>query len=151
MRWHIRRQSADFRLPGGAEFLVWGDIYSIFPALTSDQFGRKYASTNYALLYTAKGCAALFVPLGSFLAAQTGNWFGTLMVAALADVVAAFLMFGLVRPCARARIAPAANGAALAGGLSALTSIRSQPIGRIGINEKAARRKPERPFVFVGA
>ena len=79
-------------------FLVWGDIYSIFPALTSDQFGRKYASTNYALLYTAKGCAALFVPLGSVLAAKTGNWYATLMIAALANCAAAVLMFFVVRP-----------------------------------------------------
>jgi len=88
----------NFVILAALTFLVWGDIYSIFPALTSDQFGRKYATTNYALLYTAKGCAALFVPLGSFIAAQTGSWFGTLVVAALADVVAAFLMIGLVRP-----------------------------------------------------
>jgi OFA family oxalate/formate antiporter-like MFS transporter len=79
-------------------FLVWGDIYSIFPALTSDQFGRKYASTNYALLYTAKGCAALFVPFGSMLAASTGSWYATLMVAALGNCVAAVLMFFVVRP-----------------------------------------------------
>jgi MFS transporter, OFA family, oxalate/formate antiporter len=79
-------------------FLVWGDIYSIFPALTSDQFGRKYASTNYALLYTAKGCAALFVPIGSMLAASTGNWYATLMLASAANIVAAALMFFVVRP-----------------------------------------------------
>ena len=57
-----------FVIVAALTFLVWGDIYSIFPALTSDQFGKKYASTNYALLYTAKGCAALFVPLGSVIA-----------------------------------------------------------------------------------
>ena len=88
----------NFVILAALTFLVWGDIYSIFPALTSDQFGRKYATTNYALLYTAKGCAALFVPLGSVIALKTGSWFGTLVVAAMADVVAAFLMIGLVRP-----------------------------------------------------
>jgi OFA family oxalate/formate antiporter-like MFS transporter len=87
-----------FVIVAALTFLVWGDIYSIFPALTSDQFGRKYASTNYALLYTAKGCAALFVPLGSLIALRTGSWFTTLLVAALADIVAAFLMIGIVRP-----------------------------------------------------
>src|SRR5438309_2077984 len=87
-----------FVIVAALTFLVWGDIYSIFPALTSDQFGRKYASTNYALLYTAKGCAALFVPLGSVIALKTGSWFTTLLVAALADIVAAFIMIGLVRP-----------------------------------------------------
>ena len=87
-----------FVIVAALTFLVWGDIYSIFPALTSDQFGRKYASTNYALLYTAKGCAALFVPLGSLIALRTGSWFITLVVAAIADIVAAFLMIGVVRP-----------------------------------------------------
>jgi MFS transporter, OFA family, oxalate/formate antiporter len=87
-----------FVIVAALTFLVWGDIYSIFPALTSDQFGRKYASTNYALLYTAKGCAALFVPLGSVIALKTGSWFTTLLVAALADIAAAFIMIGLVRP-----------------------------------------------------
>src|SRR5260370_3529348 len=87
-----------FVIVAALTFLVWGDIYSIFPALTSDQFGKKYASTNYALLYTAKGCAALFVPLGSVIALRTGSWFTTLLVAALADIAAAFIMIGLVRP-----------------------------------------------------
>lgn len=87
-----------FVIVAGLTFLVWGDIYSIFPALTSDHFGKKYATTNYALLYTAKGCAALFVPLGSVMALRTGSWFTTLLVAALADIAAAFLMIGVVRP-----------------------------------------------------
>jgi MFS transporter, OFA family, oxalate/formate antiporter len=79
-------------------FLSWGDIYSIFPALTSDQFGRKFASTNYGFLYTAKGCAALFVPLGGYVAARTGNWTATLELAAAANVVSALLMVFVVRP-----------------------------------------------------
>jgi MFS transporter, OFA family, oxalate/formate antiporter len=87
-----------FVIVAALSFLVWGDIYSIFPALTSDQFGKKYASTNYALLYTAKGCAALFVPLGSVIASITGSWFTVLLVAAIADLAAAFLMIGVVRP-----------------------------------------------------
>ena len=79
-------------------FFSWGDIYSIFPALTSDQFGRKYASTNYGLLYTAKGCASFFVPIGGYVAARTGNWSLTLEIAAAADIVAALLMVFVVRP-----------------------------------------------------
>jgi OFA family oxalate/formate antiporter-like MFS transporter len=87
-----------FVIVAALTFLVWGDIYSIFPALTSDHFGKEYATTNYALLYTAKGCAALFVPLGSVIALRTGSWFTTLLVAAIADIAAAFLMIGIVRP-----------------------------------------------------
>ena len=62
-----------FVILAGLVFFAWGNIFSIFPALTSDHFGNKYATTNYALLYTAKGCAAFFVPIGSILAARTGK------------------------------------------------------------------------------
>src|SRR6202035_2977092 len=87
-----------FVIVAALTFLVWGDIYSIFPALTSDQFGRKYASTNYGLLYTAKGCAAFFVPIGGWLAERTWSWSATLEIAAAADIVAALLILFVVRP-----------------------------------------------------
>jgi OFA family oxalate/formate antiporter-like MFS transporter len=87
-----------FVILAGIVFFAWGNIFSIFPALTSDQFGNKYATTNYALLYTAKGCAALFVPIGSMLAARTGSWHTTLVIAALMNIVAAFLMLLVLRP-----------------------------------------------------
>ena len=87
-----------FVILAGLVFFAWGNIFSIFPALTSDQFGNKFATTNYALLYTAKGCAAFFVPIGSILAARTGSWHTTLVTAALMNVVAAFLMLLVLRP-----------------------------------------------------
>jgi OFA family oxalate/formate antiporter-like MFS transporter len=87
-----------FVILAGLVFFAWGNIFSIFPALTSDHFGNKYATTNYALLYTAKGCAAFFVPIGSILAARTGNWSLTLEIAASANIVAALLMLLVLRP-----------------------------------------------------
>jgi OFA family oxalate/formate antiporter-like MFS transporter len=87
-----------FVILAGLVFFAWGNIFSIFPALTSDQFGNKYATTNYALLYTAKGCAAIFVPFGSILAARTGSWHMTLVIASVANVVAALLMLLVLRP-----------------------------------------------------
>jgi OFA family oxalate/formate antiporter-like MFS transporter len=50
-------------------FFGWAEIYSLFPALCGDFFGRKYATANYGFLYTAKGTASVFVPIGSALAA----------------------------------------------------------------------------------
>jgi OFA family oxalate/formate antiporter-like MFS transporter len=50
-------------------FFGWGEIYSLMPATSGDLFGRKYATTNYGFLYTAKGTASVFVPIGSALAA----------------------------------------------------------------------------------
>jgi OFA family oxalate/formate antiporter-like MFS transporter len=87
-----------FVILAGLVFFAWGNIFSIFPALTSDHFGNKYATTNYALLYTAKGCAAFFVPIGSILAARTGSWHLTLLIASLANVLAALLMVVVLRP-----------------------------------------------------
>src|SRR5947209_2853572 len=50
-------------------FFGWGEIFSLFPATTGDFFGRKHATANYGFLYTAKGTASVFVPIGSALAA----------------------------------------------------------------------------------
>ncbi len=50
-------------------FFGWGEIFSLFPALCGDFFGRKHATENYGYLYTAKGTASMFVPVGSALAA----------------------------------------------------------------------------------
>jgi OFA family oxalate/formate antiporter-like MFS transporter len=93
--------SVSFVILAGLVFFAWGNIFSIFPALTSDHFGKKYATTNYALLYTAKGCAAFFVPIGGFLAQRTGSWSTTLMIAAIANIVAALMMLVLVPPLRR--------------------------------------------------
>src|SRR5665213_12786 len=38
-------------------FLFWGDIFSLFAATVGDDFGRKYVTGNYGLMYTAKGVA----------------------------------------------------------------------------------------------
>ncbi|HYL93379.1 MAG TPA: oxalate/formate MFS antiporter [Alphaproteobacteria bacterium] len=50
-------------------FFGWGEIFSLFPALCGDFFGRKHATANYGFLYTAKGTASVFIPIGSALAA----------------------------------------------------------------------------------
>jgi len=50
-------------------FFGWGEIYSLMPAICGDFFGRKHATANYGFLYTAKGTASVFVPIGSALAA----------------------------------------------------------------------------------
>jgi MFS transporter, OFA family, oxalate/formate antiporter len=52
-----------FVLLSGVVFFAWGEIYSLFPATSTDIYGRKFATTNYGLLYTAKGTASLLVPL----------------------------------------------------------------------------------------
>jgi MFS transporter, OFA family, oxalate/formate antiporter len=44
-----------FVILSGLVFFAWGEIYSLFPATCTDIYGRKFATTNYGMLYTAKG------------------------------------------------------------------------------------------------
>jgi MFS transporter, OFA family, oxalate/formate antiporter len=87
-----------FVLLSGLVFFAWGEIFSIFPATTRDHFGQRYATTNYGMLYTAKGTAALIVPLASVLTAMTGNWTAALSVAAIFNIVAAILGIAVLYP-----------------------------------------------------
>jgi MFS transporter, OFA family, oxalate/formate antiporter len=87
-----------FVLLSGVVFFAWGEIFSIFPATARDQFGQKYATTNYGMLYTAKGTGSLIVPLASVLTTMTGSWTLALTVAAVFNIVAALLSIGVLRP-----------------------------------------------------
>jgi OFA family oxalate/formate antiporter-like MFS transporter len=87
-----------FVLLSGLVFFAWGEIYSLFPATCTDIFGRKFATTNYGMLYTAKGTASLLVPLGNVLTAATGNWTMVFIIAALLNIVAAIMALAVLRP-----------------------------------------------------
>src|SRR5574337_1296305 len=82
----------------GLVFFAWGEIYSLFPAMCGDLFGRKFATTNYGLLYTAKGTASLLVPLGNVLKAVTGSWMPIFIVAIAFDWIGALLAFFVLKP-----------------------------------------------------
>jgi OFA family oxalate/formate antiporter-like MFS transporter len=90
-----------FVVLAGLSFFAWGEIYSLFPAVCGDLFGRKYATTNYALLYTAKGTASLLVPLGSLLKEVTGSWlpiFGLAVAFDWLTAILALLVLPRLRP-----------------------------------------------------
>ena len=63
-----------FVLLAGAVFFAWGEVASLFPAACTDYFGSGYATTNAGMLHTAKGFAAILVPLSDPLVRATGNW-----------------------------------------------------------------------------
>jgi OFA family oxalate/formate antiporter-like MFS transporter len=87
-------------------FLCWGEIYSIFPALCADTFGVKNAAANAGTLYTAKGTAALLVPLASMLSVS-GNWDQVFMICAAITVVAGLCAKFVLAPMRRRVIAEA--------------------------------------------
>jgi OFA family oxalate/formate antiporter-like MFS transporter len=82
----------------GLVFFAWGEIYSLFPATCGDLFGRKYATANYGLLYTAKGTAALLVPLGNIVKAATGSWMPIFILAIAFDWIGALLALFVLKP-----------------------------------------------------
>jgi OFA family oxalate/formate antiporter-like MFS transporter len=87
-----------FVLLTGLTFFAWGEIYSLFPAICGDLFGRKFATTNYGALYTAKGTASLLVPIGSLLKATTGSWAPIFVLAIIFDYMAALLALFVLKP-----------------------------------------------------
>ena len=87
-----------FVILSGVVFFAWGEIYSLFPATCTDIYGRKFATTNYGLLYTAKGTAALLVPLGNVLTTWTGSWTAVFVIAAILNIIAAVMAIVVLRP-----------------------------------------------------
>src|SRR3977135_658832 len=87
-----------FVILSGLVFFAWGEIYSLFPATCTDIYGRKFATTNYGMLYTAKGTASLLVPLANVLTTYTGSWHAVFYVAAIANIVAAVMALAVLRP-----------------------------------------------------
>jgi OFA family oxalate/formate antiporter-like MFS transporter len=91
-----------FILSAGLVYFTWGEIYSLFPALCTDLYGPKFATTNAGLLYTAKGTAAFLVPLASWLQATTGSWHSVFVVAAVANVLVGAAALFVVKPMRQA-------------------------------------------------
>jgi OFA family oxalate/formate antiporter-like MFS transporter len=99
--WFLGHDPLWFVITGGLIYFTWGEIYSLFPATCTDAFGFEYATTNAGMLYTAKGTAALLVPLANVVS-SSGDWHTVLWIGAVANLVAAFAALLLLK---RARAA----------------------------------------------
>jgi OFA family oxalate/formate antiporter-like MFS transporter len=87
-----------FVLLSGLVYFAWGEIFALFPATCTDIYGRKFATTNYSMLYTAKGTAALLVPFGNVLTTATGSWTAVFVVASGLNIMAAILALAALKP-----------------------------------------------------
>jgi OFA family oxalate/formate antiporter-like MFS transporter len=87
-----------------AVYFTWGQIYSLFPSSSGDYFGTRHATSNYAVLYTAKGVASI---IGAYVAAllyeRSGSWAMGFYGSAVMALVAAVLAYGLRTSQATAR------------------------------------------------
>jgi OFA family oxalate/formate antiporter-like MFS transporter len=84
-------------------YFTWGEVYSLFPSAAADAFGTRYATSNYGLLYTAKGVASI---IGGVVAArlyeQFGSWSACFYGSAVFALIAAVMAMAL-RSTVRAR------------------------------------------------
>ena len=94
-------------------FFGWGEIFSLFPATAGDFFGRKHATANYGFLYTAKGTASVFVPIGSALAAGRAFDFRADILLVLGGALVLFALF-LAPTVFRLQLGRTAKGIVLA-------------------------------------
>jgi len=79
-----------------AVYFTWGQIYSLFPSTSGDYFGTQHATSNYAVLYTAKGVASIIGGwFGAFLFEQSGSWAMGFYGSATMALIAAVMAFGL--------------------------------------------------------
>jgi OFA family oxalate/formate antiporter-like MFS transporter len=95
-------------------YFTWGEIYSLFPSTVGDYFGTKYATSNYAVLYTAKGVASIIGGwFGALLFEQFGSWavgfYGSAIMALIAAGLAAGLRLSTAPSRAAASVAVAAK------------------------------------------
>jgi hypothetical protein len=97
----FRHDPLMFVLMSGLAFFGWGAVFSLFPAVSGDMFGRKYATTNYSWLYTAKGAAGILVALCNRLQEEANSWDPVFVVMIAFDWFAAILALAVLRPMRR--------------------------------------------------
>jgi len=91
-----QRSTAWFVATLVAVYFTWGQIYSLFPSTSGDYFGAQHATSNYAVLYTAKGVASIIGGyVGALVFERTGSWAMGFYGSAVLALVAAVLAYGL--------------------------------------------------------
>ncbi|MCQ0969902.1 oxalate/formate MFS antiporter [Paracoccus sp. TK19116] len=98
---HLGHHPLAFVLLSGVVFIAWGEVYSLFSATAGDVFGTKHIGKIYGVLYTAKGIAALLVPVGNIVMEATGGWHTVLYTMACLDAFAAIMALAVLRPMIR--------------------------------------------------
>jgi OFA family oxalate/formate antiporter-like MFS transporter len=77
-------------------FLTWGEVFSLFPSLLGDYYGARHATSNYGVLYSAKGLASIIGGgTAALLYEQFGSWDACFYGSAALALMAAVMAFGI--------------------------------------------------------
>jgi OFA family oxalate/formate antiporter-like MFS transporter len=97
-----------FILMSGFCFFAWGEIFSLFPSIVGDLYGNAWCTTNYGIVYTAKGVASIFAgPVAALASVKTGSWIHVFWVMMFCDLIAAFIALFWLKPVAARTVARA--------------------------------------------
>ena len=79
-------------------FLTWGEVFSLFPSLVGDYYGARHATSNYGVMYSAKGVASIIGGgVAALLYENFGSWDACFYGSAVLALIAAAMAFGLRR------------------------------------------------------
>lgn len=86
----------------------WGPLFTLYPALVSDYWGRKHSGINYGLIYgPGKGVAGVWAgTVAASLYSAYGNWNVPFEVAAALAVVSGLMALVLRRPAGDPALRP---------------------------------------------
>lgn len=101
-----------FLITSSLVFFAWGEIYSLFSAVTADTFGVKHYGKIYGLLYCSKGVGALLIPFSNVLMESTGSWSSVLYLVAGMNFLAAITAMFVLKPMLQRHHAAAGDFAA---------------------------------------
>jgi OFA family oxalate/formate antiporter-like MFS transporter len=77
-------------------FFTWGEIYSLFPSVVADYYGARHVTSNYGVMYSAKGVASIVGGgVAALLFERFGTWTACFYGSAVLALLAAGLIFGL--------------------------------------------------------
>jgi OFA family oxalate/formate antiporter-like MFS transporter len=86
-------------------YFTWGEIYSLFPSVVGDYYGTSHATSNYGVMYSAKGVASIIGGgVAALLFERFGTWTACFYGSAVLALVAAVLIFGLRMSNAASRV-----------------------------------------------
>ena len=95
-------------------YFTWGEVFSLFPSIVGDYYGTRHATSNYGVMYSAKGVASIIGGgLSAMLYERFRTWSAAFYGSATLALLAAVAAFAIRPPAALPGTAPAGVPAAV--------------------------------------